>query len=62
MWELFNKHYQWIFSGVGIPLLVGLVAFFKKKKSSKLVQTQKSGANSINIQGGRDVNFTKKND
>jgi hypothetical protein len=62
LWEFFDKHYQWVFSGLGIPLLIGLFTLFKKKKSSRLIQNQKSGVNSINIQGGRDVKFTQKND
>jgi hypothetical protein len=61
-WEFFDKHYQWVFSGVGIYLLVFLISLFKKKKASGLIQNQKTGNNSTNIQGGRDVKFTRKND
>ncbi|MGR6503505.1 MULTISPECIES: hypothetical protein [unclassified Shewanella] len=62
IWKLLVDHYQWVFSGAGIAVLGGMIAFFKKKKSSGITQTQKSGANSLNIQAGKNVEFTQKND
>ena len=62
LWILLVDHYQWVFSGAGVAVLGGVIALFKKKNSSKLIQTQKSGANSTNIQAGGNVEITQKND
>ncbi|MGS0724993.1 hypothetical protein ACVBKF_02305 [Shewanella sp. 0m-11] len=60
LWQLLVEHYQWVFSGAGIALLGGIIAFFKKKTSG-ITQKQKSGSNSVNIQAGGNVEFTQKN-
>lgn len=52
--EWIFKHYQWVFSGIG----VFLISLFFIEKSNK--QNQKSGNNSTNIQVGGDLNI--KND
>lgn len=61
-WQLIVEHYQWVFSGAGIALFGGLIAFFKRNKASGITQKQKSGNNSTNIQAGGNVEFTQKND
>lgn len=33
--------------------------FFKKRSEKTIIQKQKSGDNSTNIQAGRDINFPK---
>ncbi|WP_022944817.1 hypothetical protein [Pseudoalteromonas ruthenica] len=62
LWQVIVENYQWVFSGAGIALLGGFIAFFKKRNSSGIIQKQKSGANSTNIQAGGNVEFTQKND
>ena len=62
LWQLLVDDYQWAFSGIGIALIGGLFAFLKKRKSSGISQTQKSGDNSTNIQAGGNVEFIQKND
>ncbi|MCG3697735.1 hypothetical protein [Aliarcobacter butzleri] len=46
-----SKHYEWIFSGIG----VFLISLFFLKKGNR--QNQKSGNNSTNIQVGGDLNI-----
>jgi hypothetical protein len=66
-WISNNK--SWLFEGVGVALLIGLVNFFWKKKkindsnSTNSNNSIKGGDN--NIQAGRDVTFineSKKKD
>jgi plastocyanin domain-containing protein len=59
---LMNK--EWIFSGVGISILSCLVWLFfrKKNEKSKIVQTQKSGKKSVNIQVQGNVTIGEKKD
>ncbi|MCF2649679.1 hypothetical protein [Niallia circulans] len=64
-WIIENK--EWLFSGVGLTIISFIVGFFIKKKNSELKTHQqviKSGSDSTNIQGGRDVHVTlgEKND
>jgi hypothetical protein len=48
--EFVGKHYQWVFSGVGVALLLGL---WKSRRSLPLVsQWQRGGAFSRNVQVG----------
>lgn len=59
-WILQNK--EWIFSGIAVPL-VGAIGFLVKKAMDKKEKEQvrqiiRSGDNSYNIQGGKDVNVT----
>ena len=49
--ELVGKHYQWVFSGVGVALLLAL---WKARRSSLplVSQWQRGGALSRNVQVG----------
>ncbi|MFI3120721.1 MAG: hypothetical protein QX203_12170 [Methylococcaceae bacterium] len=60
--EWFSNNYTWVFSGAGIFVLGGIIAFFKRTRSDGITQKQRSGNNSTNIQAGRNVEFTQKND
>jgi hypothetical protein len=60
--EFIGNSYTWVFSGAGIFILGGIIAFFKRKKSGGITQNQRSGNNSTNIQAGGNVEFTQKND
>lgn len=62
--QFLGEHYKWIFSGIGVFVLGGIIAVFKNRKSSSKNQnqSQRSGANSTNIQAGGNVEFTQKND
>jgi len=55
-WILSNK--EWLFSGIGVTFILGVISYFFQKKSS-INQSQKSGNNSYNIQAGGnlEVNF-----
>lgn len=56
IWE--NK--EWLFSGIGVAaiLVVGRLLFGKSKGQKS--QTIKSGDSSINIQAGRDINYSNR--
>ena len=54
------NNYQWFFSGLGTFMISIFISIIIRKKSSKsikkkIVQSQKTGDNSINFQAGRDV-------
>ncbi|HEY8889059.1 MAG TPA: hypothetical protein VIM70_02205 [Clostridium sp.] len=56
-WILENAN--WIFSGIGVlvvSVVVGL--FFKNKANRNITQSIKSGDNSINAQGVKNVTVT----
>jgi len=60
-----SEHYKWIFSGVGVTVIVGIFTLFFTKKQASSSQIIRSGKGSTNIQSGRDVIIgtqTKKND
>ncbi|OOE86794.1 hypothetical protein [Salinivibrio sharmensis] len=57
-WLLENK--EWVFSGIGVSVLIFLLSLFRKNPSS--TQIQKSGDNSTNYQSGGDINIGNKND
>lgn len=51
------KNASWIFEGIGVVVLTGIIGlFFKNKANKSKTQSIKSGNNSTNIQGGNDVN------
>jgi LPXTG-motif cell wall-anchored protein len=60
---IFQNNYTWFFSGLGIFLLAGFLALFKRKNSSGQNQIVRNGSA---IQAGRDVKIKtdqeKKND
>jgi hypothetical protein len=54
-WLIENK--EWVFSGIGVFIIGGIIAIFKKSKKKKTLQMkQRSGSNSKNIQIGGDFN------
>jgi len=57
-WLLENK--EWIFSGVGVSVVVFIFSIFNK--NGRLKQTQKSGRSSKNYQAGGDINIGKTDD
>jgi LPXTG-motif cell wall-anchored protein len=59
--EWISNNYTWVFSGVGILVLGGIIALFKRKRSGGTTQKQRSGNNSTNVQAGGNVEFTQKN-
>jgi len=48
-WIIENK--EWIFSGIGVFAISIIIALFKCSRA-KTKLTQKSGANSVNLQAG----------
>ena len=63
LWTQFqgNKEWQWIFSGVGVFVLgaIGtLIRFLFKREANGVSLTNKAGGSSQNIQAGRDVHLT----
>jgi len=58
--EWVKQNYQWLFDGIGAALLVavlgwGCTKLFAKKSKAAPSQSQASGQNSVNVQGGNDV-------
>lgn len=58
--DLIIDNKEWMFSGVGVVVVVWMVRFLFKKTYSSSTQTIRSGANSTNIQAGRDVSLVTK--
>lgn len=60
-WSLVAENSKWIFSGIGVPVIVGIFGylFYKKKKSmaSETYQHIESGDESTNIQGRDHLNI-----
>lgn len=56
-WILNNK--DWIFSGIGVSVIAGLMAWVARRKN-KPTQKQSSGSGSVNIQAGRDIDIGPK--
>jgi hypothetical protein len=56
-WVIDNK--EWLFSGAGIALITVLIALFRRRRDG-LDQRQRSGANSTNLQSGRDININRR--
>jgi len=55
-WAIDNK--EWIFSGIGVAAIGWLFALFRRRQNG-LSQRQRSGANSTNLQSGRDINLNR---
>ncbi|MCR9942007.1 hypothetical protein [Vibrio owensii] len=62
LWQLLLENYEWVFSGIGVAVLGAVIAIRRSNTGNSLSQSQKSGANSTNIQAGGNVEFTQKND
>ncbi len=59
-WLIENK--EWVFGGVGAAVLSGtctLLWRMFKRGGDSVSQRQASGANSTNVQAGRDINLNK---
>jgi hypothetical protein len=56
-WLIQNR--EWLFSGIGV-LAISVIAglFIMNKSDEKINQSIKSGTDSNNIQGGKNVNVT----
>ncbi|MBU1705968.1 hypothetical protein KKG19_04580 [Patescibacteria group bacterium] len=52
--DFFKSNYEWIFGGIGVATIAGLIKIFWKKPTNvDIRQKQKSGNNSTNIQVGQ---------
>ncbi|UZJ37367.1 MULTISPECIES: hypothetical protein [unclassified Prosthecochloris] len=61
VWIIQNQ--EWVFSGIGVAVITGIVSLIFKKKVASYKQTIRSGAGSTNFQAGRDIKnieMTKK--
>lgn len=55
-WIVNNK--EWIFGSAGVvSAMVAIVTLFRRREGSS--QSQTSGANSSNVQAGRDINLNE---
>jgi hypothetical protein len=45
----------WVFSGIGVAVITGIISLIFKKKEASAKQTIRSGAGSTNYQAGRDI-------
>jgi hypothetical protein len=59
-WVIENK--SWIFDGIGVAIITGLIAIFlrRRQKDEGTKQTQVSGDNSVNIQSAGNVTINKE--
>ena len=48
---------EWVFSGIGIPILYGVLKFFFGKRKSAAVVQQRAGNNAVNINASGDVHY-----
>ncbi|UOQ84646.1 MULTISPECIES: hypothetical protein [Bacillaceae] len=55
--EWIQENINWIFSGIGVSAILGIIGLFTKNHKGK-EQMINSGNNSTNIQSGKDVNIT----
>jgi hypothetical protein len=56
-WVIDNK--EWIFGGIGVAVVTGVIALLRRRQNG-VTQKQTSGANSTNVQAGRDINVGRK--
>jgi hypothetical protein len=54
-WLWINR--QWVFSGVGVAVVAGVIGLFWRRRSTGFVQKERSGSHSTNIQAGRDIHI-----
>ena len=56
-----NDNKEWLFSGVGLMVIAGIVRLLLKRRQISSSQTIRSGDSSTNVQAGRDAYIgTKK--
>lgn len=53
-----QENQDWVFSGIGVSVILFILSWFKRSSGSK--QVQKSGSNSKNYQSARDINIGDK--
>jgi len=54
MIDFFKNNYEWIFGGIGVATIAGLIKiFWQKPPGLSITQKQKSGHNSTNTQIGQ---------
>lgn len=55
---------EWLFSGIGVTVIIGVITFFFKKTRSSHTQKIKTGDHSTSYQAGGDmsINTLKKDD
>ena len=51
---------EWLFSGLGVVVIVGLWRFLRNRNGDSRSQTIRSGDHSTNVQAGHDVNIPVK--
>ena len=56
-WLIQNK--EWVFGGVGVAAITGLIALLRRNSKGP-GQSQTSGPLSTNVQAGRDINLNKE--
>lgn len=63
VWVFLVENKEWLFSGLGVCLLVGLFQMLRGRHDSSK-QVIRSGHNSINVQAGQDITIgnNKKSD
>lgn len=60
-WLAENAH--WIFSGIGVFVLSFLIGLLLKNRRRKtIVQKQRAGKGSVNVQSAGDINIGVRND
>lgn len=57
-WFVSNK--EWLFSGVGVVIVIGIWRAISKGRQSSLSQSIQAGKNSTNVQAGHDANVQVK--
>lgn len=60
LFEWLRLNSEWVFSGIGVAIIFGILKWLKSKNGNPTTQSQKSGKNSLNIQAGQDVNIGNK--
>lgn len=64
-WGWLSANREWVFSGIGVVVLSGIIALARLHASrpssnTRILQKQKSGSNSTNIQLAGDVTITSQ--
>lgn len=59
-WIIKNKN--WLFSGLAVAIPLAIIGWIISRPRNKIVQKQKSGSRSINIQAGKDVSIGERKD
>ena len=62
IWKWIVENKSWIFDGLGVAIITGLIALFVRRRREDGVtkQTQVSGDNSVNIQTAGNIAINKE--